>query len=229
MHDIKQGTFDLLKELRCLDISFNSLSSLHNDSYFSNVNIYDYLPSDNSESCLATAVPSPVLKLKADNNPWNCDCYMKDLIDTILKSALTIPNLTCKGPTEYENKQWEVLKYADCSTTVAPTVIPTTVAPNLIRKPQDSVLISVTSTSDRNSAIPEDTEKPTTNNVNHLPDTASTEIWIWLLLSLTVVCILCNIYLFLRMRRMKRNYSRLTHTPNQEHGTNAYEMIQFSN
>jgi len=199
IRNIKQGTFDLLKELRCLDISFNSLSSLHNDYYFTSVNISDYHPSDSSESCLTNDVPSSVLKLKADNNPWNCDRRMKDLFDIIFESGLTLPNLTCKGPSKYENEHWEVLKDADFSTTVAPTVI---------RMTEISVSVSVTSPSVRILTIPKDTETPATNNEGLLKDTLQAVFkvpvvtWIvivlTILITIVVLCVLC-------IRRLKHN------------------------
>jgi len=190
-----------LRELRCLDISFNSLSSLRNDSYFNNVNIFDYLPSDSSESCLTTEVPSSVLKLKADNNPWNCDCDMKGFFDIIFKNVSPLPNLTCKGPPEYENKQWEVLEDVDCSSTVAPTGI---------RMTEESVTVSVRTSSVANSATPEDTEKPTTNNEG--PQTATLmpmSIVSIILLSVVFGSIFsCAVFIGRCLCRLKRNRVR---------------------
>ena len=201
IRNIKQETFELLRELRCLDISFNSLSSLHSDSYFSNMNICDYLPSDSSESCLTTDVPSSVLKLKADNNPWNCDCDMKDLFDIIFKSVLTLPNLTCIGPLQYENKHWEVLKDADCSTTVAPTVIRTT---------KESVSFSITSSLGGNSPIPEDTEKPAINNDGPHTATLITMLQATVILLVIIVGLIISFIIFILFvvcrRRLKRNF-----------------------
>ena len=247
IRNIKQGTFELLKELRCLDISFNSLSSLHSDSYFSNVNICDYLPSDRSESCLTTEVSSSVLKLKVDNNPWNCDCEMKVLFDYISKSVLTLPNLTCKGPSEYENKQWEVLKDADCSTTIAPTVI---------RMTEDSTSVSVTSSSNRNSAILKGTEKPAANNVGSQsaasPNSAipkGTEnpatnnagplsvaslvvmLSVIVVLSLMVIVLILLVVrqsLVIHGRTPRRNSFPMKPLDNQNPETNASEEIQMS-
>jgi hypothetical protein len=243
LRDMKQGTFDILKELRCLDISFNSLSSLHSDSYFSTVNICDYLPSDSSESCLTTEVPSSMLKLKADNNPWNCDCDMKDLFDIISKSVLTLPNLTCKGPSEYENKHWEVLTDVDCSTTLAPTVIRTTeksVSVSMTsssdrklatHKTEKSMSVSVTSSFDGKLAIFKDTEKPATTNDGPLKDTLETVLTVNIislivlgLILLFLIFVLC----FVCMRRQKR-YRVLPSLPgNQGLETNAHEETQLT-
>jgi len=222
IRDIKQGTFDVLRELRCLDISFNSLSSLHNDSYFSNVSICDYLPNDSSELCLTTEVPSPVLKLKADNNPWNCDCDMKVLFD-IFESVSTLPNLTCKGPPEYESKHWEVLKDADCSTTVAPTVIRTT---------EKSVFVSMRTSSGRNSTIPEDTKKPTTNI--DVPQTATLieMLQVIIILLVIVIGLIISFIMFklcvLIMRRLKGNYVPVPHPGNEEPETNTRGQIPLN-
>jgi len=210
IRNIKQETFDLLRELRCLDISFNSLSSLHNDSYFSNVSVCDYLPNDSSESCLTTEVPSSVLKLKADNNPWNCDCDMKVLFD-IFESVSTIPNLTCKGPPKYESKHWEVLKDADCSTTVAPTVI---------RTAEESVRVSVRTPSGLNLTIPEDTQKPTTNIEGLQTATLIETLQVIIILLVIVIGLIISFIMFklcvLIMRRLKGNYVHVPHSGNQE-------------
>lgn len=222
---IKQETFNLLRELRCLDISFNSLSSLHSDSYFSNMNISDYLPSDSSESCLTTEVPSSLLKLKADNNPWNCDCYMKGFFDIIFKNDSTIPNLTCKGPPKYEHKHWKVLKDADCSSTVAPTVIRMTeesvsVSEESVSVSEESVSVSVRSSSGRSSATHEDTEKPVTNNDG--PETAALKsnflIIIILVVVVLIILIVTLIFFVLRKCRLK-HYGRVSQQYNQELAT----------
>ena len=199
IRNIEQGTFDLLKELRCLDISFNSLSSLHSDSCFSNLSICDYLPSDSSESCLTTEALSSVLKMKADNNPWNCDCKMKDLFDYTSKSGLTLPNLTCKWPSEHEKKHWRFLEDADCSTSVAPTVVLMT---------EESVSVSKLSSYDQNSAISKGTEKPAANNIDPLPATFSVTVWIVIiiLLLIGIVLIFSFILLFRKMGRLRRSY-----------------------
>jgi len=240
IRNMKEGTFDLLKELRCLDISFNSLSLLHCDSYFSTVNICDYLPSDRSESCLTTEVPSSMLKLKADNNPWNCDCDMKDLFDIISKSVLTLPNLTCKGPSEYENKHWEVLTDVDCSTTLAPTVIRTTeksVSVSMTSssdrksatpKTEKSMSVPMTSSSDGKSAISKDTEKPAANNEDPLKDTLETVLKVNII-SLIVLGLIFLFLIFMScflcMRRMKWNRVLSSHLGNQERETDAHGTL----
>jgi hypothetical protein len=173
----------------------------------------DYLPSDSIESCLATEVPSLVLKLKADNNPWNCDCEMKVLYDHTSKSVLKLPNLTCKEPSKYENQHWEVLKDADCSTSVSPTVIQTT---------EDSVSVSMTSSSssssDRNSSISKHTEKPVDNNIGPVQATSSV-VWI-VITSISAVLTLGLIVLFIwldsKMRRLRSDYARLRDRLRQE-------------
>ena len=226
IRNIKQETFDLLRELRCLDISFNSLISLHSDSYFSNMNISDYLSSDSSESCLTTEVPSSVLKLKADNNPWNCDCDMKVLYDTIFESVSTLPNLTCKGPPQYENKHWEVLKDADCSSTVASTVIRMT--EESVSVSEESVSVSVRSSFGRNSAIPEDTEKPATNNDVPQAHTYMLMLLIIIVLLLIIMSLLL-VYAVLKLciqfrLRLERND---VHTPPS--GNQGTELVLLTN
>jgi hypothetical protein len=166
-----------------------------------------------------TEVQSPVLKLKADNNPWNCDCAMKDLFDIIFKRGVTLPNLICKGPSEYENKHWGVLKYADCSTTVAPPVT---------RMTEKSVSVSVTSSSDRKAAILKDTEKTAANNVSPLPDTGSVEMTKVIIISvavnvsilLVVICLFYVIYVRILKRRTRRSTAN-------EIGMNSVPLINI--
>lgn len=85
IRSIQPGTFGPLKQLRCLDISFNSLTSLHIDLSFRNISVGDYLAIDNLELCLEPESSPSVLKLKADNNPWHCDCKMKHFLEYISK------------------------------------------------------------------------------------------------------------------------------------------------
>jgi hypothetical protein len=122
VHDIQYGTFRLLKQLRCLDISFNKLTSLNFDVFFNNVNLNDYLPSDNYEACLETEVSSSIVKVKADNNPWNCDCTLKFLFDYVSERTSSQLNVNCKEPSRLENSSWNALKHVDCSTSTAPNV-----------------------------------------------------------------------------------------------------------
>jgi hypothetical protein len=186
------------------------------------VNISDYLPSDRPESCLTTEVPSSVLKLKADNNPWNC-CEMKDLFDYISNSVLILPNLTCKWPSEYENKHWEVLKNADCSTTIAPT---------LIRMTEESTSVSVTSSSDRNSAIPKGIEKPATKDVGLLSADSSLAMLIVIVtLSVTVIVLLVlviGLSYFLCVRKTRSNYFPMKRLDNQRPETDENEQLQMN-
>jgi hypothetical protein len=121
VRNIQKGSFRLLKQLRCLDISFNNLSSLRVDVFFNCALISDYLSSDDCESCLGTDL-SWVLKLKADNNPWNCDCEMKDLFDYVSERSSSPLDLTCKEPVMLENESWEALKHVDCGTSTASAV-----------------------------------------------------------------------------------------------------------
>jgi thiol:disulfide interchange protein len=181
-----------------------------------------------------------MLKLKADNNPWNCDCDMKDLFDIIYKSVLTLPNLTCKGPSEYENKHWEVLTDVDCSTTLAPTVIRTTEKSvsvsmasssdrkSAIPKTEKSISVSVTSSSDRKSAIPEDTEKPATNNDGPLKDTLETVLKVNIISLIVLVLIflfLIFMSCFLCMCGLKRYRVLRSLLGNQGRETNAHEIL----
>jgi len=150
---------------------------------------------------------------------------MKVLFDIIFKNVPTLPNLTCKGPPKYENKHWEVLKDEDCSSTVAPTVIgmadesvvPTVigtadelVVPTVTGMADGPVSVSVRSSSDRNSTIPEDTEKLASNKDD--PQTAilvSMSRWN-MILSCVVIFLVISFALFiirvLYTLRQKLNY-----------------------
>jgi hypothetical protein len=165
---------------------------------------------------------------------------MKVLYDYNSKSVLTLPNLTCKRPSEYENKHWEVLKDADCSTSVSPTVMQTT---------EGSVSVSVASSSVRNSAISKDTEKPA-DNIAPPIDTSSV-LWIAIISSMGVFIVVLGLvfallfrWLYLKVGRLETNRQETnrqetaslvscpehsTKTVHQEHSTNTVHQEHSTN
>jgi hypothetical protein len=134
IRNVEPGTFGPLKQLRCLDISFNSLSYLQVNIFSRNISIGDYISSENLESYLVTESSSPLLKLKANNNPWRCDCDMKDLFEYISKQGSEFSGFTCKEPPKHENLSWTILGQENCIASAVlnvevKTEIPTTVIP----------------------------------------------------------------------------------------------------
>jgi ABC-type bacteriocin/lantibiotic exporter with double-glycine peptidase domain len=53
--------------------------------------------------------------MKADNNPWQCDCEMKDFFEYISKQGSAFSGFTCKEPLKYENLSWKCLADVDCT------------------------------------------------------------------------------------------------------------------
>lgn len=183
IRNIQKGTFDLLKELRCLDISFNNLTALHNDTCLSSRNLSEYLASDSPESCLATEVSSSLLKVKVNNNPWDCDC------------PLALRNLICKKPSRDEKLRVGFLK-PDCKTTTTASVARVTEEPPpaILRSSHNAVPI-----------ISNATDIPTTvNNTAPLSATFSELLMIVIIILLSIVIVLLCATLVLRYYKHKR-------------------------
>lgn len=184
IRNIQKGTFDLLKELRCLDISFNNLTALHNDTCFSSRNLSEYLASDSPESCLATEVSSSLLKVKVNNNPWDCDC------------PLALRNLICKKPSRDEKLRVGFLKPVDCKTTTTASVARVT------EEPPPAI---PRSSHNAESIISNATDIPTTvNNTAPLSATFSELLMIVIIILLSIVIVLLCAILILRYYKHKR-------------------------
>ena len=179
--------------------------------YFSDRRVSDYLPSDSFESCLPTEASSSVLKLKADNNAWNCDCEMKVLFDYISKNDLAPPNLTCKGPSEYENLHWKVLKSINCSTPAAPVFTRMIEVPASVPKKTSSVTKAV---------IPNLIDKPRVNTTAPLSANSSEKMLIVpLLIPLLIVTFLCVVLSFFTCKRHRSHTGANARSRSNEHET----------
>jgi hypothetical protein len=199
IRNIEPGSFGPLKQLGCLDISFNSLSNLQVNIFSRNISIGDYISIDNLESCLVTESSSPVLKLKANNNPWRCDCDMKDLFEYISKQSTKFSGFTCKEPLKHENVSWTILGQENCiSVNVlnveVKTEIPTTVIPtSSVYSTEKPTTVIPTSSVYSTSAIVDVTEESAMNNHMSTPsqavDTSLGIVWIFGIILIIMVLI----------------------------------------
>jgi hypothetical protein len=141
---------------------------------------------------------SLILKLKAENNPWHCDCDMKELFQYISKQASEFSGFTCKWPVKHENVSWTVLGQEDCSvyTTLNIAVVtekPTTLTPRSSVY-STSAIVDVTAGTSVNSHMP----------TSSLPvDTLSGFMWVLVIL-LTILILMNGAWLYLYLCKRKR-------------------------
>ncbi|PSN52709.1 hypothetical protein C0J52_09376 [Blattella germanica] len=115
---IQPTTFHSLIELVCLDLSFNELSGIeinafNNNTRFGEIICYDTNRTNSSER---------ILSLIAHNNPWTCDCSMKDFYDWSMRLGSQL-DIICRYP---EIKAWDFLEVIKCITSTASTTTTTT-------------------------------------------------------------------------------------------------------
>lgn len=102
--------FPLLSHLRTIDLHDCLISSIDSTS-FSNVEALEYL---NFESNKLQSLPHNVFThmknlktLLLDENPWNCDCKLKNFRNWYVKNNLNRISLLCKAPQSLIDQSWE--------------------------------------------------------------------------------------------------------------------------
>jgi hypothetical protein len=204
IRSIQPGTFGPLKQLRCLDISFNSLTSLHIDIFFRNISVGDYLSSDNLESCMEPESTPSVLKIKADNNPWHCDCKMKDFFEYISKQGPAFSGFICKEPQKYENISWKVLAEMDCTAYTSRNIEEVAEKPTSVL-PRRSFYST--------SPVTDVTEETATNIHMPIPTTQEGTFLAYglsVVIILVAILVLINvIYIVARLRKHRRRYEQV--------------------
>lgn len=102
--------FPLLSHLRTIDLHDCLISSIDSTS-FSNVEALEYL---NFESNKLQSLPHNVFThmknlktLLLDENPWNCDCKLKNFRNWYVKTKLNRISLLCKAPQSLIDQSWE--------------------------------------------------------------------------------------------------------------------------
>jgi hypothetical protein len=155
----------------------------------------DYVSGDNLESC---AVSSPVLKLKADDNPWRCDCDMKALFEYISKQVSEFSGFACKEPSTRENSSWTFLGQENCTVYRAlnaevETGKPTTDIPKSSVY-STSVIVDVTEETAINTHMPTSAQSV---------DTSLRIIWIFAII-LIIMELINTVWVFLYIRKCTR-------------------------
>ncbi|KAG5684157.1 hypothetical protein PVAND_013398 [Polypedilum vanderplanki] len=102
--------FPVLPYLRTIDLHSCNIASIEETS-FSNVDLLEYLDlKQNQLSHLPGNVFNHMKNLKTlllDENPWNCDCKLKNFRNWYVKNNLNRISLQCKSPYSLLDQHWE--------------------------------------------------------------------------------------------------------------------------
>lgn len=105
--------FPVLPYLRTIDLHSCDLSSIDETS-FSNVDLLEYLDlKQNQLQNLPGNVFTHMKNLKTlllDENPWNCDCKLKNFRNWYVKNNLNRISLQCKSPYSLIDQHWDALQ-----------------------------------------------------------------------------------------------------------------------
>jgi hypothetical protein len=125
-----------------------------------------------------------------DNNPWHCDCKLKDLLEYISEQDSAFSGFTCREPLTYENLSWNDLRKLDCRTSTARNV------KEIVEKPTSMLHRSSFYST---SAVTDVTEE-TAKNI-HMP-TSTTPLDTWLAAGWIVAIVLMIIIVLVILRRI---------------------------
>ena len=104
--------FPVLPYLRTIDLHNCELSSIDETS-FSNVDLLEYLDlKQNQLENLPGNVFTHMKNLKTlmlDENPWNCDCKLKNFRNWYVKNNLNRISLQCKSPYSLVDQHWDAI------------------------------------------------------------------------------------------------------------------------
>lgn len=104
--------FPVLPYLRSIDLHSCEIASIDETS-FSNVDLLELLDlKQNQLQNLPSNVFTHMKNLKTlllDENPWNCDCKLKNFRNWYVKNNLNRKNLQCKSPYSLHDQQWDTI------------------------------------------------------------------------------------------------------------------------
>ncbi|XP_043476395.1 uncharacterized protein LOC122507643 [Leptopilina heterotoma] len=110
LESLENGLFDNLTYLQKVDLSRNRIKAVGEESFQNLPGLQTLLLNGNNitDLKLATFEKLPKLgSLELDNNPWNCNCFLKELRDWTIKRKLYTKQTTCQHPSYLYGKKWD--------------------------------------------------------------------------------------------------------------------------
>lgn len=114
--ELKDGLFANLiflqkVELKDNEISRIGLNTFHNNSKLQNILLEQNKLSNLSKELVDTLANIGYLSLQ--DNPWRCDCHLKDFRDFAIKRNLVTETVFCSEPERLKQRKWTDLESAD--------------------------------------------------------------------------------------------------------------------
>lgn len=110
LETLENGLFDNLTYLQKVDLSSNRIQKIGENSFQNLPGLQTLLLNDNNitDMKLVTFQKLPKLgSLELHKNPWNCNCFLKELRDWTIKRKLYTKQTTCKYPSHLHGKKWD--------------------------------------------------------------------------------------------------------------------------
>lgn len=108
--------FPVLPHLKTIELQHCGLKSIHPDAFINlpqleTLNLNSNHLKNISESVFKSTIK--LLTLKLDNNPWRCDCGLRDFRNWLLSSNLYSIPLTCSEPPGLASHHWNEIPSAE--------------------------------------------------------------------------------------------------------------------
>ncbi|XP_051172531.1 uncharacterized protein LOC127288873 [Leptopilina boulardi] len=110
LESLENCLFDNLTYLQKVDLSRNRIQTIGEKSFQNLPGLQTLLLNGNNitDLKLITFDKLPKLgSLELDNNPWNCNCFLKELRDWTIKRKLYTKQTTCQHPSYLYGKKWD--------------------------------------------------------------------------------------------------------------------------
>lgn len=110
LESLENGSFDSLKYLQKVDLSRNRIKVVGEESFQNLPGLQTLLLNGNNITDLLLSTFEKLPKLASlilEDNPWNCNCFLKELRDWTIKRKLYTKQTTCQHPSYLYGKKWD--------------------------------------------------------------------------------------------------------------------------
>lgn len=115
--ELKDGLFYNLTHLQKVELKKNQIHTIGIDTFYRNDKLQYLLLDDNRLINLSRSLIERLEKslsyVSLNDNPWKCDCHLKDFRDFVVKRNLLTSVATCAEPERLKGRSWALLESSD--------------------------------------------------------------------------------------------------------------------
>jgi len=213
---LNNSVFRYLKQLQTLDLCYNALQNIDARIFSRLSELRSLSLCHNNVSRIDITLLHAVIrigKVDLEGNPWICDCDSAKVYSSCVENKNCSLNLTCKFPDDLKQRHWSVTDALECRTTTV-SVIAISLSEEETTNATDETEVSILSTMSSESSG----EKLT----------LETDIWYFVMIALSVSCLLAVLsvvilyYVTYRCKSRYPNGDQESSNPNRDQNIDEF-------